>query len=90
MKATRKNRGIRKPEMRLPTMLPWVITSTIANFTIVFIGYTAAGIIRVAALLAITSTYAFDSYKPVAGSIFVSITVNKNLWGCGFSKSITS
>jgi len=30
-----------------------------------------------------------DSYKPVAGSIFVAITVNKNLWGYGFSKFIT-
>lgn len=52
------------------------------------IGYTAAGI-QVAALPAISSTYAVDSYKPVAGSIFVSITVNKNLWGYGFSKFIT-
>jgi hypothetical protein len=30
-----------------------------------------------------------DSYKPVAGSVFVAITVNKNLWGYGFSKFIT-
>lgn len=52
------------------------------------IGYTAAGI-QVAALPAIASTYAVDSYKPVAGSIFVSITVNKNVWGYGFSKFIT-
>jgi len=43
----------------------------------------------VAALPAITSTYAVDSYKPVAGSIFVAITVNKNVWGYGFSKFIT-
>ncbi|KAJ5087094.1 hypothetical protein NUU61_008401 [Penicillium alfredii] len=35
------------------------------------------------------SNPAEDSYKPVAGSIFVSITVNKNLWGYGFSKVIT-
>lgn len=52
------------------------------------IGYTAAGI-QVAVLPAIASTYAVDSYKPVAGSIFVSITVNKNLWGYGFSNFIT-
>lgn len=43
-----------------------------------------------AALPATISTYAVDSYKPVAGSIFVSITVNKNLWGYGFSEFITS
>lgn len=52
------------------------------------IGYTCAGI-QVAALPAISSTYAIDSYKPVAGSIFVAITVNKNVWGYGFSKFIT-
>lgn len=52
------------------------------------IGYTCAGI-QVAALPAIASTYAVDSYKPVAGSIFVAITVNKNVWGYGFSKFIT-
>lgn len=55
---------------------------------IVIIGYTAAGI-QVAALPAIASTYAVDSYKPVAGSVFVAITVNKNVWGYGFSKFIT-
>ena len=55
---------------------------------IVIIGWACAGI-QVAALPAIVSTYAVDSYKPVAGSIFVSITVNKNVWGYGFSKFIT-
>lgn len=30
-----------------------------------------------------------DSYKPVVGSVFVTITVNKNVWGYGFSKFIT-
>jgi len=47
---------------------------------IVFIGYTAAGI-QVAALPAIVTTYAIDSYKPVAGSLMVSATINKNVWG---------
>ena len=53
------------------------------------IGYACAGI-QVAAIPAIASTYSVDSYKPVAGSIFVAITVNKNLWGYGFSKFVTS
>lgn len=56
---------------------------------IVIIGYTCAGI-QVATLPAIASTYAVDSYKPVAGSVFIAITVNKNLWGYGFSKFITT
>ena len=54
---------------------------------IVIIGFTCIGI-QVAALPSIVSTYAIDSYKPVSGSVFVSITVNKNLWGYGFSKFI--
>lgn len=56
---------------------------------IVIISFTAAGI-QVAAIPAIVSTYAVDSYKPVAGSLFVAITVNKNVWGYGFSKFITA
>jgi hypothetical protein len=54
----------------------------------VLIGFTCAGI-QVAALPGIVSTYAVDSYKPVAGSLFVAITVNKNVWGYGFGKFIT-
>ncbi|KAJ5261066.1 hypothetical protein N7478_011661 [Penicillium angulare] len=101
MQATRKNKGIREPEMRLPTMIIYVAIMIIGNFVVAFgyqykwdwraiviIGYTAAGI-QVAAIPAIVSTYAVDSYKPVAGSIFVAITVNKNVWGYGFSKFIT-
>jgi hypothetical protein len=87
--------------MRLPAIAIYMVIMIIGNFVVAFgyqykwdwriiviIGYTAAGI-QVAALPAIASTYAVDSYKPVAGSIFVSITVNKNLWGYGFSKFIT-
>lgn len=91
-RSTRKNNGIREPEMRLPAMIPYVIIMFIGNIVvavgyerkwpwqaIVIIGYTCAGI-QVAALPGIVSTYAVDSYKPVAGSLFVAITVNKNLW----------
>ncbi|KAL1638620.1 hypothetical protein SLS58_008738 [Diplodia intermedia] len=98
---TARNGGIREPEMRLPAMIPYVIIMIIGNVCvavgydekwhwapIVVVGYACAGI-QVAALPAIASTYAVDSYKPVAGSLFVSITVNKNVWGYGFSKFIT-
>jgi hypothetical protein len=100
-RSTRRNNGIREPEMRLPAMIPYIIIMYIGNIVvavgyahhwpweaIVIIGFTFAGI-QVAALPAIVSTYAVDSYKPVAGSLFVSITVNKNVWGYGFSKFIT-
>lgn len=101
MHLTRKAGGIREPEMRLPAMIPYVLILIIGMAItavgyqeswswkiIVIIGYTCLGI-QVAALPAIASTYAVDSYKPVAGSIFVSITINKNVWGYGFSKFIT-
>jgi MFS family permease len=101
MRATKKNGGVREPEMRLPAMIPYVIIMFLGNIivsvgyqkhwpweVIVIIGFACAGI-QVAALPAIVSTYAVDSYKPVAGSLFVSITVNKNVWGYGFSKFIT-
>lgn len=55
---------------------------------IVIIGFACAGI-QVAAIPAMVTTYAIDSYKPVAGSLMVSITVNKNLWGYGFAEFIT-
>lgn len=100
-KLTARNGGIREPEMRLPAMIPYVLIMILGNVCvavgydekwhwapIVIVGYACAGI-QVAALPAIASTYAVDSYKPVAGSLFVSITVNKNLWGYGFSKFIT-
>ncbi|KAF7714038.1 Uncharacterized protein PECH_004967 [Penicillium ucsense] len=101
MRATKKNGGIREPEMRLPALIPYLIIAIIGNFIIAFgyeyhwdwriiviIGYTCAGM-QVTALPAIASTYAVDSYKPVVGSVFVAITVNKNVWGYGFSKFIT-
>jgi MFS family permease len=100
-RSTRRNNGVREPEMRLPAMIPYVIIMFIGNIVvsigyerkwpweaIVIIGFTCAGI-QVAALPGIVSTYAVDSYKPVAGSLFVAITVNKNVWGYGFGKFIT-
>lgn len=140
-RATKKNKGIREPEMRLPAMseslnlfllplhiptflhsaslpaslhsrsfvftdvlllpVPYVLIMMAGNFVVAFgyenkwrweyivlIGFTCAGI-QVAALPAMVTTYAVDSYKPVAGSVMVAMTVNKNVWGYGFSEFIT-
>jgi len=100
-RSTIRNRGIREPEMRLPTLIPYVIFMMIGMIVssvgyqrhwpwevIVIIGYGCIGI-QVAALPSIASTYAVDSYKPAAGGAFVAITVNKNLWGWGLSKFVT-
>lgn len=91
MRATIKNGGIREPEMRLPAMIPYVLIMILGNVLVavgyqhrwpwpatVVLGYGCIGI-QVASLPALASTYAVDSYKPVAGSLFVSITVNKNV-----------
>lgn len=125
---TKRNRGIREPEMRLLAMVPFVFVMILGNFVVAFgyqykwdwrvsfplaprpacppnvsicitnplspqqaiviIGYGCGGL-QVAALPSIAATYAVDSYKPVTGSVFVSITINKNLWGYGFSAFIT-
>lgn len=92
---TRRNNGVREPEMRLAAMIPYVLimivgsTITAVGYDkhwpwqiIVIVGWGCIGI-QVAALPAIASTYAIDSYKPVTSSLFVAITVNKNLWGYG-------
>lgn len=100
-RATKANGGVREPEMRLPAMIPYMLIMIVGNFInafgyqhqwhwaiIVVIGYTCAGI-QVAALPSIASTYAIDSYKPVAGPLMVALTVNKNVWGYGMGKFIT-
>lgn len=97
---TKKNNGIREPEMRLITMVPYVIIMFFGNIivsvgydhhwpweVIVVIGYTCAGI-QIAAIPAISTTYAVDCYKPIAGSIFVMVTINKNLWGYGLAEFV--
>ncbi|KAM0208750.1 hypothetical protein ACHAQD_011502 [Fusarium lateritium] len=100
-KATTRNGGIREPEMRLPAMIPYVMIMIFGNVitsigyqrqwpwpVIAVLGYSSAGI-QVAALPSIASTYAVDCYKPVTGSLFVAITVNKSLWGYGMGRFVT-
>jgi hypothetical protein len=84
---TKRNNGVREPEMRLVAMVPYIIIMIIGSVVtsvgydrhwqweaIVIVGYTFLGC-QVAALPSIASTYAIDSYKPVTGSLFVTITM---------------
>ena len=84
---TKRNNGVREPEMRLLAMIPfWILmivgcVVTVVGYdrhwpwqVIVILGYTLLGI-QVTSLPSIASTYAIDSYKPVTGSLFVAITV---------------
>jgi len=70
MRATIKNNGIREPEMRLPTMIPFATATLLGGLVvsygyqkgwpweaIVILGYTLLGM-QLAALAAISSTYA--------------------------------
>lgn len=92
---TAQNGGIRESEMRLLSMIPYIVIMIFGSIivavgydrswpweAVVIIGYACVGM-QVAALPAIASTYAIDSFKPVTGSLMVTITVNKNLWGDG-------
>ncbi|KAJ4983920.1 hypothetical protein SVAN01_10606 [Stagonosporopsis vannaccii] len=83
-RATRKNGGVREPEMRLPAMIPYVVVMFLGNI-VVAVGYERKWPWEAIVIIG----YTLDSYKPVAGSLFVAITVNKNLWGYGFGKFIT-
>ncbi|EOO04194.1 putative mfs transporter protein [Phaeoacremonium minimum UCRPA7] len=98
---TARNNGVREPEMRLLAMIPYVIIMIFGSIitavgydhhwpwqAIVVLGYASLGM-QVSALPSIASTYAIDSYKPITGSMFVTITINKNVWGYGVSKFIT-
>ncbi|KAJ3530057.1 hypothetical protein NM208_g9492 [Fusarium decemcellulare] len=100
-RATKRNGGIREPEMRLPAMIPYMILMVFGNVItaigyekkwpwpiIAVLGYASTGL-QVTALPSIASTYAVDSYRPVSGPLFVAITVNKNLWGYGMGRFLT-
>ncbi|KAH8898239.1 MFS transporter [Thozetella sp. PMI_491] len=101
-KLTERNGGVREPEMRLVAMVPYMLIMILGSIVtavgydyhwpwqaIVIIGYGSLGM-QVSALPSIASTYAIDSYKPVTGSMFVMITINKNVWGYGMSKFLTN
>ncbi len=98
---TRRNNGVREPEMRLVAMAPYVVAMVVGSVVvavgydhhwpwqaIVIVGYGLLGL-QVAALPSIASTYAIDSYKPATGPLFVAITVNKNVWGYGMARFLT-
>ncbi|OAA65894.1 MFS transporter [Niveomyces insectorum RCEF 264] len=98
---TRRNGGVREPEMRLVAMVPYAAAMVVGSVVVargydghwpwpavVVVGYSLLGL-QVAALPSLASTYAIDSYRPVTGSLFVTITVNKNVWGYGVSRFLT-
>ncbi|KNG88920.1 hypothetical protein ANOM_002592 [Aspergillus nomiae NRRL 13137] len=96
-KATRRNRGVREAEMRLPALIPFFITTAIGNIIgglgyqhqwswpiILVFGYGLTGL-SVTTVPTIAVAYAVDCYKPMSGEIMVVATVVKNT--IGFSMS---
>ncbi|KAH8803678.1 serine/threonine kinase 16 [Xylogone sp. PMI_703] len=97
MALTRRNNGIREPEMRLFSFIPFIIICVIGMLisalgmdrfwsweSIVMVGFGFTGII-VVAIPTIGTTYAIDSYKPAAGEIMVVATIGKNSFGYGMT-----
>ncbi|KIY03902.1 uncharacterized protein Z520_00594 [Fonsecaea multimorphosa CBS 102226] len=95
---TRRNKGIREPEMRLVALTPFIVSCLLGGVlvavgyqhqwsweAIVIGGYALLGFV-LPALSAISLTYSIDSYKPVAGEILVGATMVKNLWAYGMTK----
>ncbi|CAK7224176.1 hypothetical protein SCUCBS95973_005431 [Sporothrix curviconia] len=95
MALTRRNHGVREPEMRLLSMIPFVALSAVALVVVadgldrhwpweavIIVGFGGTGLMTVS-LSTISITYAVDCYKPVAGQIMVIATVVKNTFGFG-------
>jgi MFS family permease len=94
---TKRNGGIREPEMRLWSLIPYlfftVIGMTVVGVgfqsgwpweAVIIIGFFLVGLITVS-IPTIAITYAVDCYKPVAGQIMVISTVVKNTFGFGMT-----
>ncbi|VUC22227.1 unnamed protein product [Clonostachys rosea] len=96
-KATKRNGGIREPEMRLISLIPFIIAALVGLVAfgvgvqdkwpwpaVVVVGFGLVGV-QVVAIPTIVITYAIDSYKPVTGEIMVIATVCKNTFGFGMT-----
>lgn len=96
-RATRKNKGIREAEMRLPALIPYLVITMISCIVggcayqyqwhwaiICVLGYGLGGL-SVTTVPTIAIAYAIDCYKPISGEIMVVATVLKNLIAFSYS-----
>jgi MFS family permease len=94
---TKRNGGIREPEMRLWSLIPYLFLTVIGMTVVgvgfqsgwpweavIIIGFSLVGLIGIS-IPTIAVTYAVDCYKPVAGQIMVVSTVVKNTFGFGMT-----
>lgn len=96
-RATRKNKGIREAEMRLPALWFYMVITMLSLILgglayqrqwawghIIVWGYGFAGL-SVTTVPTICIAYAIDCYKPISGEIMVVATVCKNFIGFSYS-----
>lgn len=96
-RATRKNKGIREAEMRLPALIPYMLVTLLSLILggvayqqqwawghIVVWGFGLAGL-SVTTVPTICIAYAIDCYKPISGEIMVVATVCKNFIAFSYS-----
>ncbi|OAG08725.1 MFS general substrate transporter [Paraphaeosphaeria sporulosa] len=96
-RATMRNNGVREPEMRLVSLIPFIAAALIGLVVsgvgmqdkwpwpaVVIVGFGFVGL-QVVTISTITITYAIDCYKPVTGEIMVIATVCKNTFGFGMT-----
>lgn len=94
---TKRNGGIREPEMRLLALVPVLALAVIGHTLVgegfdhmwpwevpVIVGFPLSAFVAVATST-ICITYAIDCYKPLAGQIMVTATICKNTFGFGMS-----
>ncbi|KAF2002431.1 MFS general substrate transporter [Amniculicola lignicola CBS 123094] len=96
-RATKKNKGIREAEMRLPALWFYMIVTMLSLLLgavgyqrqwswplIIIFGYGLAGL-SVTTVPTIAIAYAIDCYKPISGEIMVVATVCKNFIAFSYS-----
>jgi MFS family permease len=96
-RATRKNKGIREAEMRLPALWFYMVMTMLSLIVgglayqrawawphIIVWGYGFAGL-SVTTVPTIAIAYAIDCYKPISGEIMVVATVCKNFIAFSYS-----
>jgi MFS family permease len=90
---TKNNQGVREPEMRLWSLIPFLVFTIIGLVVvgagwqlgwpwepIIIVGFSLVGLTAVS-VPTISVTYAVDCYKPVSGQIMTTCTVFKNTFG---------
>ena len=102
LRSAKKNGGVLEAEMRLPALIPFVVTSLVGMVVAavgyqrswdwaitVIVGYGLVGV-QVVGIPAITIAYAVDCYKHLPGEIMIAATIVKNTFGVSTPGTVAS